>query len=278
MNSTEITISQINNVLARNPNVKPEAAERAKREILDRLIEAELAREEAVAKKLDRTPGVLQALEAAKTEILARAYVEQIAAAQPKPTPEEVKKYYVEHPELFSQRRVYRIEEFSVPATEGLAAKLKEQVAKARSMEDIAAWLKSQGIPFTANSAVRAAEQLPLEFLPQLQAMKDGDMRVFEAGGQLQVIRVAASKSEPVDEARATPRIQQFLFTQRAREAVAKDMKLIKEKAKIEYVGEFAASAEEAEAKAKAAAEAKTKAIADAKAKAAAETRPRKTN
>ena len=270
VNSTEITVSQINTALARNPNIAPEAAERAKREILNRLIDAELAKEEAVAKKLDRSPNVVQALEAAKTEILARAYVEQVAAAQPKPTGEEIKKYFLEHPELFGQRRVFNIEELTVQSQEGLADKLREQAAKVRSLQDVAAWLKSQGIQFAANSGVRAAEQLPLAYLPQIQAMKDGEMRVFETG-TLQVLRIAASKAAPVTEEQATPRIQQFLFSQRSSEAVVKDIKQLKDKAKIEYVGEFAASAAEAEAKAKAAAEAKANAKAEAKAKAAAE-------
>jgi EpsD family peptidyl-prolyl cis-trans isomerase len=270
VNSTEITISQINSALARNPNIPPEVAERVKREILDKLIDAELAKEEAVAKKLDRSPNVLQSLESAKTEILARAYVEQVVAAQPKPTPDEVKKYFVEHPELFSQRRVFNIEEITVQTKEGLAAKLREQIAKARSLQDIAAWLKSQEIQFAANSGVRAAEQLPLAYLPQIQTMKDGEMRVFETGN-LQVLRVAASKAVPVTEEQASPRIQQFLFSQRSTEAVIKDMKQLKEKAKVEYVGEFAASAAEAGAKAKAAAEAKANAKAEAKAKVAAE-------
>ncbi len=271
VNSTEITVSQINNVLARNPNVPPEAAERAKREILDKLIDAELAKQEAIGKKLDRLPNVLQAVEAAKTEILARAYVEQVAAAQPKPTPDEVKKYYAEHPELFSQRRLYNIEELSFPAAEGLAATVREQVAKTRNLQDIANWLKAQNIKFTANRGARSAEQLPLGLLPQIQTMKDGDLRVIEAPGGLQVLRIAASQNAPVDEARATPVIQQFLFNQRSTEAISRDMKQIKAKAKIEYVGEFAASAAEAEATAKAAADAKTKAAADAKAKADAE-------
>jgi EpsD family peptidyl-prolyl cis-trans isomerase len=270
VNSTEITVSQINTALARNPNIAPEVAERAKREILNRLIDAELAKEEAVAKKLDRSPNVVQALEAAKTEILARAYVEQVAAAQPKPTGEEIKKYFLEHPELFGQRRVFNIEELTVQSQEGLADKLREQAAKVRSLQDVAAWLKSQGIQFAANSGVRAAEQLPLAYLPQIQAMKDGEMRVFETG-TLQVLRIAASKAAPVTEEQATPRIQQFLFSQRSTEAVVKDIKQLKDKAKIEYVGEFAASAAEAQAKAKAAAEAKANAKTEAKAKAAAE-------
>src|SRR3990172_2493309 len=66
VNSTEITVSQINAVLARTPNVPPEAAEQAKRQILDRLIDQELAKQQAIAKKLDRRPNVLQVLEGSR--------------------------------------------------------------------------------------------------------------------------------------------------------------------------------------------------------------------
>lgn len=276
VNSTEITVHQINAILARTPNIKPEVAERAKREILDRLIDQELAKQEAMAKKLDRSPNVVPALEAARSEILARAHLEQLVAALPKPKPEETKKYYGEHPELFAQRRVFNIEEIVVESTEGMSAALAAQVKKSRSMQEIAEWLKTRGAKFAANRGVRTAEQIPLESLPSLQEMKDGEIRVFEAaGGGQQVIRVVASRTVPVDEATAAPRIQQFLFAQRSREAIAKEMKQIKQKAKIEYMGEFAAGAAEAEAKAKAETEAKAKARAEAKAKAESETRAR---
>lgn len=276
VNSTEITVSQVNAVLARTPNVPPEVADRAKREILDRLIDQELAKQQAIKKKLDRRPNVLQVLENARSEILARAYLEQIAAEQPKPTPEEAKKYFAEHPELFSQRRVFDIEEFVVEPKADLAAALREQVTRARSMQEIATWLKSREARFAANRVVRAAEQIPFELMPKLHGMKDGEIRVFEAaGGAQQVVRVVASKSAPVNEATATPRIQQFLFNRSSGEAIVKEMKAIKETAKIEYIGEFAASAAEVEAKANAAAEAKAKELANAKAKAEAEAQAR---
>ena len=83
------------------PTSLPENPERAQREILDKLIDAELAQAEAETNQLDRSPAVVQALEAAKTEVLARAYVEQFTGQQPKPTAEEVKKYYAEHPGVF---------------------------------------------------------------------------------------------------------------------------------------------------------------------------------
>ena len=242
VNSQEITVHQVNNVLARNPSITPEAAPRAKREIVERLIDQELARQQALEKKLDRSPNVVQAIEAAKTEILARAYLQEVAAAQAKPTPEEVKKYYAEHPELFSQRRLYVLEEFAVPAKEGIAAALRERAAKAKSMQEIGDWLKSREVQFAVNRGGRAAEQIPLEMLPLLQKMKEGEIQAIEAGDRVNVIRVAAVKTVPVDEATAAPRIQQFLFSRRSNEVIAEEMKRLKEHAKIEYVGEFSAA------------------------------------
>ena len=273
----EITVHQVNDVLARAPNVSAESADRIKREILDRLIDQQLARRQAVKKELDRSPRVILAIEAARSEILARAYVEQVVAALPKASPEEIKKYYDEHPALFAKRRIFSLEEIALSSKDLPTAALRERVAKARTMQEVADWLRSQGVRFAPNRGVRAAEQLPLETLPRVQAMKEGEMQVLETGGAaLQVIRVVAVKEEPVDAATANPRIQQFLFNQRSTEAIAREMKQLKAQAKVEYVGEFADGPAAAEARARSEAAAKAKVAADeAKAKAEAEAQGR---
>lgn len=256
VNSDEITVHQVNSVLARNPNITPELAARAKREIVDQLIDQQLARQQAIEKKLDRSPEVVQAIEAAKSEILARAYLRQVAAAQAKPTPEEVKNYYAEHPELFANRRLYLLEEITIGQNDGFAATLRERVAKARSMQEIADWLKAREVQSAVNRGTRAAEQIPLEMLPKVAAMKDGEIQVIEVGDRLYVIRVVATKAAPVDEAAATPRIHQYLLNRRSNEALVQEMKRLKERVKIEYGGEFAGGAAAAEAKSAAASDA----------------------
>lgn len=276
VDSDEITVHQVNDALARTPNVTPEAAVRAKREILDKLIDQQLARRQATKRELDRSPKVMLAIEAARSEILARAYLEQVAAALTKPSPEEAKRYYAEHPELFAQRRVFSLEEIAITSKADVAPGLRERVAKARSMQEIADWLQSQGVGFVPNRGVRAAEQLPMEILPKVQAMKDGEIQLIDAGGgRFQVVRVVASKPEPVDEATAAPRIQQFLINRRSSEAIANEMKQLRTQAKVEYVGEFASDAAAADAKAKSETEVREKAIAAAKAKAEAEAEAR---
>jgi hypothetical protein len=146
-------------------------------------------------------------------------------------------------------------------------------------LQDVAAWLKSQNIQFAPNRGVRPAEALPLDILPKLQTMKDGEIRVIENNEQIYVFRLAGSKKAPVTETQAAPRIQLFLFNQRARDAVNAEIKRLKGSANIEYVGDFkggaAAVAEKAkaDAEAKANVEAKAKADAELQAKAKAEAR-----
>ena len=272
VNADEITIHQVNNVLSRARDLTPEAAIRAKSDILEKLIDQQLAKQQAIATEVDRLPQIVQAIEAARSEILARAYLEKVAATLPKPTADEVKKYYADHPELFSQRRIYKLEELAVAQKAGSDTGLAEQVKKASSMKDIAEWLKAQDIKFSANQAVRAAEALPLGLLSQLQTLKNDEIRLVQTDDtNMGVIHLVASETVPVGLTEATPRIQQFLFNQSASKRIAAEMKALRVKADIAYLGEFAGGAAAAEAKFKAEAEASTKEAAKEKAEAAAQ-------
>ena len=241
VNSGEISVHQINYILSRaGANAgTPESAPKIRRQILDRLIDQELAVEQAVAKKLDRSPDILMAVENARREILARAYIEQVTAEMAKPTVDEAKQYYVDHPQLFAERRIYNIQEIVVPLTAGVDAELREMLDAGKSMENIADWLKGKGIKFGGGSATRSAEQIPLELLPKIHPLKVGDGLIIKGPQSITVMRLAASQSVPIPEAAALPRIQQFLGNQRAAEAAKEELKGLKEKAKITYMSGF---------------------------------------
>ncbi|MDP0972048.1 SurA N-terminal domain-containing protein, partial [Klebsiella pneumoniae] len=66
VNKEEITVHQINFVLQRQQGLKPEQAEEAGRQVLERLVDQELAVQKAQELKLDRDPRVVQQVEAAK--------------------------------------------------------------------------------------------------------------------------------------------------------------------------------------------------------------------
>jgi EpsD family peptidyl-prolyl cis-trans isomerase len=240
VDSEEISVHQLNAVLSKASGLSQENVGQAKWEILGKLIEQQLAVSKAVERKLDRKPEVMTAIDGAKREILARAYLQELAAAQVKPTAEEVRTYYAEHPELFAQRRIYKLQELTLLKNDELLPALQEKVGSSKSMEEIAAWLKGRNVPFKAGGGVRAAEQLPLEALPKVHALKDGQIALIPTNEGMIIIRIAGSETQAVDETQASPRIQTFLTNQRATESIQREMKALKEKAKIEYLGEFA--------------------------------------
>lgn len=242
VNGAEITVHQVNQVLSRLPGVTEENVARARKEVLDKLIEQQLAIEQAEAAKLDRQPEVVAAIEAARREVVARAYLDQLVA-KAKPGTDEARKYYGEHPELFSQRKIYNLQEIALEKNDSLLPALREKVAASRNLEDVAAWLKERDVKFSAQGGVRPAEQISLEILPALHGTLDGRSAVFATPGGILVTRVVATKPAPVDEATALPRIQQFLGNQRGKELVTAELKQLRDKAKIEFLGAFADAA-----------------------------------
>jgi hypothetical protein len=186
---------------------------------------------------------VVQQIEAARREIIARAYLEKLSEGAPKPTPAEVEAYYQAHPALFSQRRVYNLQEINIEAAPEQLDDLKKALVGAKSFADFVAYLKSNNFRFNGGEAVRGAEQLPLASLDQFAKMKDGQAILNARPKGAQVIHLAGSRSEPVSLDRARPAIEQFLLNERKRKLIADDLLALRNAAKIVYVGDFAADA-----------------------------------
>ena len=248
VNKDEITVHQINFVLQQQRNLRPEQADAASRQILERLVDQQLALQKGDDLKVDRDPRVVQQLEAARREILARAYLEKVGETAPKPTAEEIKKYYDEKPALFRERRVYSIQEIAIEAKPEQVPELRAQLAGAKNINEFIEFLKAKDYRFSGNQAVRAAEQLPLNSLEAFARMKDGQAMVVPSATGVQVVLLAGSRSQPVSEEQSRPAIEAFLLNERKRKLIEDDIKALRTAAKIEYVGKFADGAASAAA------------------------------
>ena len=240
VNKAEVTVHQINFVLQQQRGLRPEQTDAASKQILERLIDQELALQKADDMKIDRDPRVVQQLEAAKREITARAYLEKVGEAAAKPTPDEIKKYYDDKPALFKDRRIYSIQEIGIEARPEQVATLRDKLTAAKNINEFVEFLKANDFKFSGNQAVRAAEQLPLAGLEAFAKMQDGQATMNQVPNGVQVVVLAGSRSQPVAEEQARPAIEQFLTNERKRKLVEDDVKAMRSAAKIEYVGKFA--------------------------------------
>jgi EpsD family peptidyl-prolyl cis-trans isomerase len=257
VNKEEITVHQINFVLSQQRGVAPEQAASAGKQVLERLIDQELALQKASEQKVDRDPRVTQQIEAARREIISRAYLEKIGAGAPKPSAEEVHAYYEKNPALFKDRRIYTLQEIAIEAPPEQVEPLRAKLAGSKNVSEFVEYLKASNIKFAGNQAVRAAEQLPLASLPTFAQMKDGQTIFNKTPKGAQVVILVSARSQPVEEERARPAIEQFLHNERKRKVIEDDLKALRNAAQVEYVGDYVKTAADKAAADKAALEVK---------------------
>jgi EpsD family peptidyl-prolyl cis-trans isomerase len=250
VNKQEISTQQLNFVLQQQRGLRPEQTEAASRQMLERLIDQELMVQKSDDLKLDRDPKVMLTLEAARREVLARAYIEKVGEAAAKPTADEIKKYYNDKPALFAERRLYSLQEIMIEAKPEQMEALRAQLGEAKNVPEFVEGLKTAGMRYAVNQAVRAAEQLPLANLDAFARMKDGQA-IFNPGPTgAQVLVLAGSRTQPMSEEQARPVIEQYLLAERRRKLLEDDVKAMRAAAKISYVGKFAEAASAPAAKA----------------------------
>jgi EpsD family peptidyl-prolyl cis-trans isomerase len=239
VNKEEITVHQINLLLQQQRGLKPEQIDAASRQVLDFLVDQELAVQRTRELKIDQDPRVMLLVDAAKREVLARAYADRIGEAAGKPAAEEVKKYIEDNPLLFKDRRIYSLQELAIEAKPEQVTVLREQLQHTKSATEFVQYLKANDYRFNGDQGVRPAEQMPANVLDSLAKIKDGQMVLLPSPAGALVILLAGSRSEPLDEARAKPAIEQFLLKDARRKLVEADVKALRTSAKIEYVGKF---------------------------------------
>ena len=243
VNKEEVTVHQINLMLQQQRGLKPEQIDAAGKQILEFLVDQELAVQKTRELKIDQDPRVMLQVENAKREVLARAYAERTGESASKPTADEIKKYYDDKPALFKARRIYSLQELAIEAKPEQLPVLREQLQRVKSAGEFVEYLKANNIRFNGNQGVRAAEQLPADVLDQLAKLKDSQMVLLPSPTGAVVMMLVGSRAEPVDEARATPAIEQFLLNDAKRKRIEADVKALRAAAKIEYIGKFAQSA-----------------------------------
>ena len=240
VDGTEITVHQLKYQLQRE-HVRPDQEEAASRKVLDQLIDEQLLVEKAEKVKMDKEPGAQQALDAARREMLARAYIEQAAQTVPVPNDVAIHAYFDDNDALFAHRRVYTLREYLAKVPEDKVPALRALVDGGKTPADVEAWFKAQGAPFREQETTQPAERIPLASLKALAAVQDGRGLVASAGGQVHVTYVASSTQAPVTFDKARPAIGQFLMVDSRRKVTESNMAALRTAAKIEYAPQYAA-------------------------------------
>jgi EpsD family peptidyl-prolyl cis-trans isomerase len=243
VNDSEISIHQVQAVMEKQPALVNQLGDAAAGRVLDSLIEQELAAQAARKAGLDSNPRVLQALELAKREVLARAYQDQLADKATLPDTASVDKYYDDHPELFAQRRQYTLRETQVKATPDQAKDMAAKVEALSTPEAVNSLVIDSGLPNASQNTMQWAENMPLDLLPKLAYLRVGQSLAVPRPDGLLIFTVLHTEDAPVTRGTAQKMIQVAIMNNKRKELVKQGMDALRQKAKIERKGVFAPGA-----------------------------------
>ena len=108
VNGDDITVLQVNDELA-HANIPADQQQDAGKKILESLIDRQVIVDEAMREKIDRSPGVQQAIARAKANIIEQAYLEKVTSKIDKPSTAEISDYFHKHPEIFGNGKLYHM-------------------------------------------------------------------------------------------------------------------------------------------------------------------------
>ena len=243
VNGDELTAGQLAIALQKQRGMRPDAGDAASKQVLDQLIDEQIVAQKAIAAKLDKDPKVVDQIEAARRDILARRFVEQAAETAAKPPNDAVQKFYDSRPALFAQRKVYTLQRMDIQAADDRRTEVDAHVQSLKTTAELTDWLKAQKIAFTTKQEQDASEQLPANVLEKLSTMKDGESTVVPSQFGVAAVTLVSSAAAPKTLADARPAIEQYLGNQGRRELIMNLQKTLRDGAKVEYQGRFAALA-----------------------------------
>lgn len=234
VNGEEVTVLQLNEEMMR-ANIQPQQQEAARKQLLQALIDRELLQQEAKKEQIDRDPKVVQAVERAKSLIVAQAYMQKHIGNVPKPSRTEIEDYYNKNPQFFSNRKQFTLSQITIPVRD-LTDEAKAAADAAKSLDELTSWLDGKNIRYTRGEMVRSSSDLPPDLSGRLLQMQKGQLFIVKELDRALFLTLNEVKDAPVALNTAAPQIEQFLFNKKNKEAAEGMLTRLRSTAKVEYL------------------------------------------
>lgn len=234
VNGEEVTVLQLNEELQR-AGVTAAQQDAASKQLLQVLIDRQLLQAAAAKENLDRDPKVMQAIDRAKSLIVAQAYLQKRVGNVAKPTAKEVEDYFNAHPEFFSNRKQFSMSEIVIAAND-LTPEVRTAADSAKSLEEVAVWMDAHKMKYGRTQITRSTADIPPQLSSKLLGMPKGQLFAVKEGQRAMFISVNEVKDAPVSLAVAEPQIEQFLVNKKNKELASAELQRLRADAKIEYI------------------------------------------
>lgn len=209
--------------------------------VVQRLIDRKLFAQQALQRRLDRTPETMLSIELSRDEALARSYRDQLGNQTGDPTDEEVRRYYDRNPKLFVDRKYFELRQLVIElgpaADESFTARLDAEIGQAATVSGVVDWLETKKLSYQLAYLDEPSEYFSERMRDVLYDMKPGQVSKVEADKVVIVIALVGTRAASLDLKSAAPQIRETIRDSKRTEFVESQLENLRRNAAIVYFG-----------------------------------------
>lgn len=231
VNGDEISLNQLNIELNRAHFAKDVDAS-IKDKLLSKIIDRQLLVQEAGKLNLDRVPEVVEAVNSAKAQIYAEAYLANRISKLSPPADETIAQYIDTHPDVCAHRKVFTTKDIVFqydPAT----TDLKALQASVTDIESLQAHLESNGIKYNVASGHFSMDALPSVWADNLKTAKVGHLLFAHDNTKIIVKSITSITENPMTADEAKGYAKRVLFEDKKQKFITSEVARLRKLSKI---------------------------------------------
>jgi len=229
VNGDEITIHQLNQEL----NALGGERTTDRKQLLDSLIDRQLLVQAAQKAKLDQTPSVVQEIERARTQVLARAYLSSKVRPAGPPSRAEEEAFYNANPDYFTNRKAYTFSALTMPAAD-FPVNQRKGLEGIASLEQAAKWLDDHNLRYQRTTISRTTDALIGGLRDALKGAQPGKMFVITEADSVVIAQLREVHDSPVSLENAQAQIARYLANQAGVKSVQDQVAQLRSSAKVD--------------------------------------------
>lgn len=227
--------TEMTGLTAATPAVQKEQQKAALQRLVQRAILVSAAKEQGI----DKDPSFALLAQRANDMLMLQMLERKVAAGVPAPSDEEVAQFMQTNPDMFAQRRLFDVEQIRMPLPSD--AKIIKQLEPLKTMDEVAAFLTKQNIPFQRGTNVMDAVGQDPRLLKSIIALPPNEVFILSSRSEVFLNQIRNTRIVPFEGKPATQSALDRLKAQRSHDVVAKQLRgyLTKAQPSVRMSAEF---------------------------------------
>ena len=144
-----------------------------------------------------------------------------------------IRNFYDANPSLFSNRKVFRLQEIAIRTDGNQAQKIRSHYSNIHSLNEMKTWLDKQGVTHHIGLELKASEQIPTDLLPTLSSAIEGQTFIVNIAEGISILQLTGIESQPRSFDDSIADINSFLEQEKYRSLIQLEIDRLKSVLKI---------------------------------------------